>query len=336
MGIADKNKAKTIQMYFYNVIKLRILYKNNTSFLYRVFSSYNNMFNFVIDISSLYYSYFPKIIYPFMNSSKIYQSNPIRKEEDEDSTPVIKHPVLTIITDIDDDIVNANYKLAISQRKKSFDNVQYFRSYLKYFYSCEKSEEEIERILQTIKTIRDSVRHDFDVYSSICKTNVITILKNNEYFYKKTSNSRIVKLYFTTYFGKKAVLKVYLFYPNYVFLKTVIETQFENEIIFSIYAKQINKKCDFISPEIYSYGSIPVYDADGLKMKCLFIMMEFMEGISLNHVEFTPEVCTKIYEIKQKLSCELLSHNDLYPRNMMLDSSNNLIVLDYGQSSYSQ
>jgi thiamine kinase-like enzyme len=43
----------------------------------------------------------------------------------------------------------------------------------------------------------------------------------------------------------------------------------------------------------------------------------------------------KIYEIKKKLSCELLSHNDLHPRNMMIDSSNNIVVLDYGESSYS-
>jgi hypothetical protein len=301
-----------------------------------------------MDISSLYHSYIPKIISPFINSYKIYiQSDSFDEMEEESPDPLPPSPPsqepvkcikqrihLTIITDIDDEIVNANYKIAISQRRKSFDDVSYFCSYLKYFYSCEKSEEEIERILQAIKSIRHSVRRDFDVFSSMCKRRIMDILKHDEYFYKKTSNARIVKLYTTTYFGKKAVIKVYLYYPDYIFSKNIIETQFENEIVFSMYAKRINNKCDFISPEIYSYGSIPTYDDEGLKMKCLFIIMEFMEGISLNHVEFTPEVCTKIYEIKQKLSCELLSHNDLYPRNMMFDSSDNLIVLDYGESSY--
>lgn len=314
------------------------------------------MLHFITDISSLYYSYIPKLIAPLMTTYKIYSTVNTEEEEEaeqeeEDSllfhneeqsiqihnqeeTPRLsKRPNLRIITDIDDEVVRENFKRAISKEQKKYDSVNYFRSYLKYFYSCEKSEDEIKEILKVIKSIRKSVKNDFKLYSSICKQRIQHTLKYDEHFYKKTSNARIVKLYHTNYFGKKAVIKVYLYYPN-SFLKNRIESQFENEVIFSIYAKTINEKCNFISPEIYSFGYIPVLDEDGNKMECLFIIMEFMEGIELKHVEFTPEVCTKVYEIKKSLSCELLSHNDLHSRNILVDSSNNLIVLDYGESSY--
>jgi predicted Ser/Thr protein kinase len=135
------------------------------------------------------------------------------------------------------------------------------------------------------------------------------------------------------YDGKPALVKALLIYPQYFFPKFIIENRFENEIIFSIYAKELNQKCAFVSPEIYAYGSILIDCEEGEQMECLFLIMEFIEGISLEHVEFTPEVCTKMYEIKRKLTCELLSHNDLYARNMMIDPSNNIIVLDYGESS---
>jgi thiamine kinase-like enzyme len=292
------------------------------------------MIHFITNIYSKYFSYFPKMPFPFMNSVKIYvQNNPINEKTNSLHTKR-KKPNLTIDTNIDDKIVGYNYKKAIAKSSEGSNNVQYFRSYLKHFYSCEKSEEEIERILETIKQIRNSVKKDFETLSSLYKRRILDLLKYEKCFYKKSTSDFIVKLYKMNHNGKPAVVKMYLFYPEYLCTKYILEDRFETEVIFSIYAKKINEKCDFVSPDIYAFGSVSLFENECIEMKYLFIIMEFIEGISLKHSNFTPEVCTKIYEIKNKLSCELLSHNDLHPRNMMIDSSKNIVVLDYGESSY--
>lgn len=293
------------------------------------------MFTYIIHNLSLYYSNFPTMIFPFINSVKIYVHNSI-VETTEFSSPLVKkkRPNLTIDTNIDENIVNYNYKKAISRSTEMANNVYYFRSYLKNFYSCEKTEEEIERILKTIQNIRKCVKNDFEALSVLYEKRISDILKSDEYFYKKNTTDFIVKLYKIDHFGNPAVVKTYIFYPKYLWTKYILEDRFETEIIFSMYAKKINEKCDFISPTVYAYGSVPILHEEDIEMRCLFIIMEYMEGISLKHAEFTPEVCTKIYEIKRKLSCELLSHNDLHPGNMMIDSSNNMVVLDYGESSF--
>lgn len=303
------------------------------------------MIHFITNIYSKYFSYFLKMPFPFMNSVKIYvQNNPINNNEAINNNAKIektnslpskrKKPNLTIDTNVDDKIVSYNYKKAIAKSSEGSNNVQYFRSYLKHFYSCQKSEEEIERILETIKQIRNSVKKDFETLSSLYKIRILDLLKYEKCFYRKHNNDFIVKLYKMNHNGKPAVVKMYLFYPEYLCTKYILEDRFETEVIFSVYAKTINEKCDFVSPDIYAYGSVPLVDNEGIEMKYLFIVMEFIEGISLKHSNFTPDVCTKIYEINNKLSCELLSHNDLHLRNMMIDSSNNIVLLDYGESSY--
>lgn len=300
------------------------------------------MFSFISNIYSEYYSYLPKIFISIVNSVKIYMDDNENNEESEENIDVQnscilnykKRPYLTIDTNIDDNIVSYNYKKAVAKASDGLNNVQYFRSYLKYFYSCEKSEEEIERILETIKEIRISVKKDFNTLSSLHKNRITDIITYETCFYKKSTPDFIVKLYRTLHYGREAVVKIYIFYPKYLCTKYILQDRFENEIIFSIYAKTINYKCDFVSPEIYAYGSFSLHNTENLEVKYLFIIMEFFQGISLKYANFTPEVCTKVYEIKRKLSCELLSHNDLQPRNIMIDSSNNMIVLDYGESSY--
>ena len=62
--------------------------------------------------------------------------------------------------------------------------------------------------------------------------------------------------------------------------------------------------------------------------------MEYISGMSLKHLEFTPHVCNKIYQIDIDLKTELLSHNDMNPRNIILSEKNDLVIIDYGETSY--
>ena len=122
------------------------------------------MFQFIMnnysEYDSYFFKYFPKLFIPFMNSEKIYVQDIVYE-----APKPKKRPNLTIDTNIDDSIVNYNYKKALSKSSGISNNVEYFRCYLKHFYSCEKSEEEIERILKTIKNIRNSVKKDFPIFS---------------------------------------------------------------------------------------------------------------------------------------------------------------------------
>jgi RIO-like serine/threonine protein kinase len=63
--------------------------------------------------------------------------------------------------------------------------------------------------------------------------------------------------------------------------------------------------------------------------------MEFISGMTLEHIDFRPDVCKKIYEIDKNLKCHLLNHNDVKHRNIIITENEDIVLLDYGESSHS-
>jgi RIO-like serine/threonine protein kinase len=62
--------------------------------------------------------------------------------------------------------------------------------------------------------------------------------------------------------------------------------------------------------------------------------MEYIDGISLKNIEFRPNVCKQIYEIDKNLKKNLLNHNDIKPRNIIITENNDVVIIDYGETSY--
>jgi len=239
-----------------------------------------------------------------------------------------------INTNLDPEVIDIFYKEVLKEETNSiFKNVNYFRSYLKCFYDYEISEIEMERILITIQNIRNSVKIDHAFFSSKDGYKVLNIIKSSNAFYSKKTKDTIVSLYKIEHMGKPAIVKMYEYHPRYIFSKCLLEHRVENEIVFQKYAETLNDDCDFISPQIYSYGTVSKpLKPDIPETKILFIIMEYIPGISLKCIDFRPDVCKQIYEIDRRLKRRMLNHNDITSSNIIVSEKDGLVLLDYGES----
>lgn len=240
-----------------------------------------------------------------------------------------------IDTDLNKYEIERNFKKIIKDEMDLVSkNVQYFSSYLKCFYDFIISNEEMERILENINNIRQFVKNKIKRYSLKNKRFISNLIKTNLYFYNKKTKDVDVCLYKTIYLELTVVVKVYKYFMNDSFSKYFIENKFENEIFLQKYAETLNKPCNFISPKIYSFGSILNKENSSTNIYYLYIIMEYIPGITLQHIDFTPDVCKKIYDIDKNLKCHLLNHNDLKSRNIIIRENDDLVLLDYGESSH--
>jgi serine/threonine protein kinase len=137
------------------------------------------------------------------------------------------------------------------------------------------------------------------------------------------------------------MVKVYLYDPMCESLRTSVEANFQNEVLFQIYANRLHGKLDFISPELYSWGQVMrhMLKRDGYKYKCLYLIMEYIPFITLKDVSQISNV-TEIYErvdiLDKELKIRLLHHNDLHSSNILLSCRSplpDLCILDFGESS---
>ncbi|NBU73789.1 MAG: hypothetical protein EBS30_00950 [Planctomycetes bacterium] len=125
-----------------------------------------------------------------------------------------------------------------------------------------------------------------------------------------------------------------------------VETNFQNEVVFQNYARQMNKPLDFISPDIYSIGKIRSYkyspiDDDSPDYRCLFIIMEHIPGVILKNAIYSAENMKDIYErvdeINGKMKSVLLHHNDLHSSNIILSengsSTPDICIIDFGEAA---
>jgi tRNA A-37 threonylcarbamoyl transferase component Bud32 len=63
--------------------------------------------------------------------------------------------------------------------------------------------------------------------------------------------------------------------------------------------------------------------------------MEYIDGISVKNIEFRPNVCKQIYKIDKNLKKNLLNHNDIKSRNIIVTENHDIVIIDYGESCYS-
>lgn len=232
-------------------------------------------------------------------------------------------------------------------------NTAYYHHYLKNILGYKYETSNIDYILRKIKQEFEYV--DFAV--STTKPREIELVTNllhqDNYFAKNTKRAGLtVKMFTTKYDNNEAIVKIYMYDPACKMLSYSIEANFQNEVVFQNYAKQMNKPLDFISPEIYSIGKIRNYKpdvdiigiigTDAPECRCLFIIMEYIPGITLKHAVYSSENMKDIYErvdeINGKMKSVLLHHNDLHSSNILLcdndTNSPDICIIDFGEASY--
>ena len=242
--------------------------------------------------------------------------------------------IYKINTQLDKELIDMNFKSILRNIYNTNNkNINYYISYLHHFHDHQISEKEINEMLKTINNIKYFVKRDILYFSDEYEKEILHQIQTTQHFYVKRNTDYSVFLYKINIFNVDYILKIYKYYPQYTFSRYLLEWRFENEIIFQKYANLLNQKLDFISPKIHSFGKIGVPpNEDGVHTNYLFIVMEYISGVTLKNSEFRPHLCKKIYEIDQNLKKHLLNHNDLHSNNIIITEKDDLVLLDYGES----
>jgi hypothetical protein len=140
------------------------------------------------------------------------------------------------------------------------------------------------------------------------------------------------------------MVKTYIFDPVCPSLRTSIEDNFRNEVLFQLYANRLQGKLDFLSPELYSWGKINQHMLvqNGYKYRCLYLMMEYIPDMILKEATYSTQNMKNIYErvhkINEDLAGHMLHHNDLHKGNIAVRNPESplpdIILLDYSEASF--
>ena len=249
---------------------------------------------------------------------------------------------LSINTNIFDDEVQFIFSKQMREyRIKSKKNsILYFQKYIKFLFD---SENNCEKIFNKLSKIKDGILYSLENNMCISQELYIkNILKYHDPYYVNNSRKYVsTQVFISEYLGNKCIVKLYLYNknisPEY---KYIVEHNFEDEVLFQKYAHTLNTTCNFTSPEIYDIGElfkIRISNESIPKTKCRFIIMEYLPFISFSDAIFNERDCSRLIQKKEKLDVllktNLLHHNDLHARNILLDDVNDrLAIIDFGES----
>lgn len=248
---------------------------------------------------------------------------------------------LTVCVDICKHESSNCFREALAAAQKETDSRQwdYYKVYLKHMFG--HSDFPVDSILKKLERLRDNVIGKLEVTDYSETMLVRNLLDNNEYISKNTRKPGLtVKLFRSYYREREIIVKTYVYDPYCPSLQQSVESNFENEVLFQLYAN--NLRVDFISPELYSWGHIRrhKFERDGYEYKCLYLMMEYIPHLTLRESTYTAEnmrvMYDKVAQINRRMIGQLLHHNDLHNGNIMVDTRSPLpeiIILDFGEAS---
>jgi len=249
---------------------------------------------------------------------------------------------LTVDVSMTDIEVQACFKKSCSSQNNFSIPANYYCSYLKHILGADYSTADIQSIFVKLGSMREYVDFCLLMAKPDDKRIVVNCLKNNNYFSKNTSRPGVtIKLFPTEYNGKTAVVKTYMYDGHSQELKWSLEQNIKNEILFQNYARTLNKKLDFISPELYSWGDIREYKSYEYshKYKVVYLIMEyipFMKLKDMSQISNISEIYERIDILDSELKMNLIHHNDLHSSNVLVSCRSplpDICILDFGEAS---
>lgn len=255
----------------------------------------------------------------------------------------LKNPKqLTIDVSMTDNEVEDCFKKSYISHNNFVINANYYKSYLKHILGSDYETANIEDIFIKLDFMKEYVQFVLSTSKQCDKLLVVDCLKKNNYFSKNISRPGvIVKLFSTVYNYKTCVVKTYMYDGHSQELKWSLEQNIKNEILFQNYAKTLNKKLDFISPELYTWGKICGYKPfdDSSRFSVMYLIMEYIPFVKLKNIARTTNI-TEIYEhvedIDKELQSRFLHHNDLHSSNILVSYRSPLpeiCIIDFGEAS---
>jgi hypothetical protein len=245
--------------------------------------------------------------------------------------------------------VLTRYSSAKEKAEQEYADTQYnyYKTYLRHLFP-RRDDIPFDKLIGQLCKLEQSVEFRMQGTEFWEARLVQRLLGENKYIAKNTRRAGLVVKMFHTYYNDRDVfVKVYLYDPECPSFHESIESNFKNEAVFQLYANQLQGRLDFISPELYSWGSVPrvLLKNEKYQFRCLFLIMEYIPHITLKEATYSTENMKKIYEKVQKidesLRGELLHHNDLHGGNIIVkewkedDDSPlpEIVLLDFGESS---
>jgi len=235
------------------------------------------------------------------------------------------------------DEVKTRFNIA---KKEENPDDSYYKIYLRQLFPG-RDDLPFDRLIDKLRILQKHIDRRI-IGTEFWDTQLVkTLLEEN----KPVSENRrrpglIVKMFHTHHNKRDVFVKVYLYDPECPYSHDSIESNFKNEALFQLYANQLQARLDFISPELYSWGSIKNVLIESNPLRCLFLIMEYIPHITLKEATYSTENMKKIYQkvkkIDESLRGELLHHNDLHGGNIMVQqdpSLSKIVVLDFGEAS---
>jgi len=275
---------------------------------------------------------------------------------------VAKYSSLSVNVETTIEDADSIQKMALKKiRENYFPDYEVFRPYLKHLYDFELTPNNLRNIKYAINELYRKVKEHFKVpIKNVIKVPFIREILNTLHPFcthkkEKGLTVKLYKIHKTSEFTstkKPLILKIYFFknkIHNYdsdvsFMYAEMFRRNIMNEIVFQKYAEQIQKKenLDFIVPKIYDFGELDYVDKTQqcLKLKCYYILMENIEGITLKEAlankgsiyEFDIEKNVSMADIALKTN--LLHHNDLNGNNILLAPDNKIAIIDFGEASH--
>jgi len=271
------------------------------------------------------------------------------------------HPKYRHLTvEVETSLLEANYNCKTITKEiqdNYFPHYELFRPYLKHFYDTELTPHRLHYIQYKINELYKKARkHIHTPTDNIMKIPYMKQILNTctPFCVHKKQKGLTVKLYRINKISEFAstkkpyIMKTY-FFEDKIFdedsdvsfmYADMFKRNITNEIVFQTYAEQIKKEqqkeVDFIVPKIYDFGCfdyIDNHDSSGIMLKCYYILMEYIEGITLkealaNHGHANMyEIMKKVNNADVALKTNLLHHNDL-------KNQNNVLVVPTDYSSF--
>jgi len=226
--------------------------------------------------------------------------------------------------------------LRVSEKTQKSSQDNYYKTYLKHLFgSCKKIHEK----MKVIQGFRERVSSRLIAPQHLDKIFVRKILNDNAYFYKSVRSGVVTKLFHTQYNHGDVIIKAYIYDQHCLYVSSMVEENFYDEVTFQLYANTLNDGLDFISPKIYSWGKICryKYPSTNCWFSCLYIIMEYIPHLTMNQSgtsnQSIKDMYIKVGELNGQLIQNMVHHNDLNRNNIMIEPvSNKIVLIDFGES----